>query len=107
MVAKLQPGCGEGVAELGDRLGPNTVHPGKISLGHLGELLQGDIPGRGQRLPSRPGQAGGHAWVLMGPAARPRGDQPGEVGQRVAQMIRRKRGNPMCWRRKPGTADQS
>jgi hypothetical protein len=60
----------------------NTVHPGEIGLGHLGELLQGGIHGRGQRLPSWLGQAGGQARGAGGPAARSRGDQAGEARQR-------------------------
>ena len=51
----------------------DTVHPDEIGLGHLGELLQGDIPGHGQRLPSWPGQASsagpGLAGLLPGHAA--------------------------------------
>ena len=88
---EAQPGCGEGVAERGDRLGPDMVHPGEIGLGHLGALLQGDMPGRGQRLPSWPGQAGGRAGAWRpccpvtrrpsrrgGPASCP--DDPGGMG---------------------------
>ena len=89
---EAQPGCGEGVAERGDRLGPDMVHPGEIGLGHLGALLQGDMPGRGQRLPSWPGQAGGRAGAWRpccpvtrrpsrrgGPASCP--DDPGGMGE--------------------------
>ena len=69
---EAQPGCGGGVAELGDRLGPGTVHPGEIGLGQLGELLHGDIPGRGQRLPGWPGPGGGRAGAgrACGPVTR-------------------------------------
>lgn len=70
---EAQPGCGGGVAELGDRLGPDTVHPGEIALGRLGELLHGDIPGRGQRMPRWPGQA--------------RGQVRGRAGLRLVQAV--------------------
>jgi len=106
-VAKLSPGCGEGAAELGDRLGSNTVHPGEIGLGPLGELLKGDTPGRGQCLPSWPSQAGGQARGLAG-------SLPGHAVTRSARWERElprwsggNGGNPMCWRSKLGTADQS
>lgn len=69
---EAQPGCGEGIAELGDRLGSGTAQPGEIALGDLGELGHGDIPGRGQRLPCGSGQAGGQvrgwAGLLLGHA---------------------------------------
>src|SRR6266487_7200138 len=81
LAGEAQPGRDEGVAELGDRLGSNTVQPGEIGLGHLGELLKGDIPRRGECLPSWPGQAGGQARGLVGSV-------PGHAATRSARWAR-------------------
>ena len=37
-------GCGEGIADLSDRLGPDAVHPGEISLGHLRDCSRVTYP---------------------------------------------------------------
>lgn len=54
LVAERYPGRGEGLAELSDRLGTDSVQPGEVGLPGVGKLVQGGVSGRGEG-PNRPG----------------------------------------------------
>lgn len=68
----VQPGCGKGLAELPDRLGPGAVHPGEIGLGHRVSHAKVVHPGRSQHPPGGrvrlAGRAG--AWRACCPVTR-------------------------------------
>ena len=59
-------GCGEGIADLSDRLGPDAVHPGEISLGHLRDCSRVTYPAAASACRAWPGQAGRRARAWRG-----------------------------------------